>query len=92
MSGGYFDHNQYRIAQIADDIEHLIGSNDDETLDDWGTPRGRGYSEATIAKFKEAVRTLRRAEAMAQRVDWMVSDDDSEDTFHKRWDKEVQNA
>lgn len=89
MSGGHFDYQQYRALDIAAMIDELIASNEDTSLDEFGSPRGRDYSAATIAKFKEASATLKRAAAMAQRVDWLVSGDDGEDSFHKRWDEEM---
>ena len=89
MSGGHFNYQQYRALDIAVMIDELIASNDDTSLDEYGSRRGRGYSAATIAKFKEASATLKRAAAMAQRVDWLVSGDDGEDSFHKRWDEEM---
>ncbi len=90
MSGGHFEYQQYRIEDIARGIEELIESNDDESLNEWGDRRGRGYSVETIEKFKIAVDTLRKAAIMAQRVDWLVSGDDGEDSFHRRWDKELK--
>jgi hypothetical protein len=90
MSGGHFDYQQYRIEDIARSIEELIKSNDDESLNEWGFRRGNGYSAETIEKFKTAVDTLRKAAVMAQRVDWLVSGDDGEDSFHHRWDEELK--
>jgi len=84
MSGGHFDYQQYQLNNIADQIEELISSNDDETLNKWGQPRGHGFSAATVAEFKTAVRLLRQAYVYAQRIDWLVSDDDSEKSFHRR--------
>ena len=40
-------------------------------------------------RFKIASHTLKKAATMAQRIDWLVSGDDGEDTFLKRWAKEV---
>ena len=84
MSGGHFDHNQYRIEYIADEIEELIASNNDESLDEWGYRVGRGYSADTIAEFEKAIRCLRLAFIYAHRIDWLVSGDDSEESFHTR--------
>ena len=90
MSGGHFEYQQYRIEDIAKSIEELIKSNDDESLNEWGYRRGGGYSAETIEKFKTAVDTLRKAAIMAQRVDWLVSGDDGEDSFHRRWAEELE--
>ena len=89
MSGGHFEYDQYRIGRIIDDIQELIDSNDDESLNDFGYKRGRGYAPETIARFKAAVFTLHKAQIMAQRVDWLVSGDDGEDSFHQRWNEEL---
>jgi len=91
MSGGYFDHDQFRIVQIADAVESLIVTNDDKTPDEWGNPKGRGYTPQTIARFREALICLRRAAVYAQRIDWLVSCDDGEDSFHRRLAKELAN-
>jgi hypothetical protein len=90
MSGGHFEYQQYRLHDIASQIKELIESNDDESLNEWGYRRGHGYSAETIEKFKTAVDTLRKAAIMAQRVDWLVSGDDGEDSFHRRWAEELK--
>lgn len=91
MSGGYFEYNQHRVREIAEDIERLIATNNDETLNDYGDRKGRAYSPEIIARFQEAVHTLNQAADMAQRVDWLVSDDDGPESFLKRWKKEVRS-
>ena len=73
MSGGHFDYAQYKIGDIADSIEQLISEDED----------GR-YTEETIVQFCTALWLLRRAQIYAQRIDWLVSCDDGEDSFHKR--------
>ena len=90
MSGGHFNYGQYRIEDIARDIDELIDSNDDESLNEYGQTRGHGYSPEIIEKFKEAAFNLRRSAQMAQRVDWLVSGDDGPEGFLKRWEKEVK--
>ena len=89
MSGGYFDHDQFRIAEIADAVESLIVTNDDKTQNECGSTKGYGYTPQTIARFREALICLRRAAVYAQRIDWLVSDDDGEDSFHRRLDEEL---
>jgi len=89
MSGGHFNYDQRRISDIAEDIRTLIENNDDDSLDEWGDHRGRGYSPETIARFKEALPVLERAYIYAQRIDWLVSGDDGEESFHKRLMEEL---
>lgn len=81
MSGGHFDYVQYKIGQAADEVEQEILNN--SVKDEWGY--SNDYSEETLAKFKECQKTLQKAAAMLQRVDWLISGDDGEETFHERW-------
>ena len=73
MSGGTFDYNQYRIEDIATEIEREIERND-----------ANEYSLETIAEFRKAIKALRIAGVYAQRVDWLLAGDDGEDSFHRR--------
>jgi hypothetical protein len=86
MSGGRFNYQQYRLADIEEEIQEIIDSNN--VPDEWGY--AYDYSEETLEKFREAKHTLNRARNMVQRVDWLVSGDDGEDSFHKRWKKDVK--
>ena len=90
MSGGHFDYKQYGLQYVGDVIEELIRSNDDETLDQFGDKRGRGYSLATIKEFYTAVELLRSAFVYAHRIDWLVSGDDGEVTFHERLAEDLE--
>jgi hypothetical protein len=86
MSGGHFDYKQYELGRIADEIEQLILDNDSEEVNKYGDRKGYSYSPKTIAKFKLARMALLCAEIYAQRIDWLVSGDDGEDSFHSRLD------
>lgn len=90
MSGGRFQYQQYNIWQIAEEIQHVIDTNNDETLNEWGDRRGRGYPPAVIARFHEAVKALKIAYTYAQRVDWLLSDDDGEESFLERLEDELE--
>lgn len=49
------------------------------------TPPNKGeYSKETLKEFKNAIHYLKLAEIYLQRIDWLFSGDDSEETFHKR--------
>lgn len=82
MSGGHFDYAQYKLEYIADEICNLIALNNNPEAE---------YSAETIAKFLEADKTLRLAAVMVQRIDWLVSGDDSEASFHRRWDEDIKS-
>ena len=70
MSGGHFDYNQGYISRIADDLEASL--KDDS------------FSPETLLEFRKGYDLLRRAYVYAQRIDWLLSDDDGEDDFHQR--------
>ena len=78
MSGGYFNYDQDRMDAIAEDIEITIKYNSPD------------YDGTTIQKFEEAAVVLRKAAIMVQRIDWLLSGDDGEDTYHERWYEELK--
>ncbi len=84
MSGGHFNYKQHRLLDIADDIGSEILTNDSTEKDEWGNNIGRHYSPETIVEFEKAVKALKLAYVYAQRIDWLLSCDDGEDSFHKR--------
>lgn len=90
MSGGSFDYDQYRIGQIADQIEQEV--RDNGAKPDWwvGEWDGRRYSDETMAEFRKGVWLLRKAEVYAQRIDWLLAGDDGEDTFHERLKEDLE--
>jgi hypothetical protein len=90
MSGGHFDYAQYHMECIADEIERLVADNESLKRDEYGDFIGQHYPSLIIERFKEAAHTTRQAQEMAQRVDWLVSDDDGEESFMTRWDREVR--
>ena len=105
MSGGAFDYNQYKIGDIADDIEKTIQRNGRKKTKEelkeecWHQPDWYEkypedlyyyeYPDEVIEKFKEAVKILRQAEVYAQRVDWLLSGDDGEESFLKRLEEDL---
>ena len=89
MSGGHLFYQQHCIEEIAWEIESLIWTNDDETLDQYGERIGNGYPPEIIEKFLTAAYALRRAVAMVKRIDYLVSGDDGPDTFLRLWEEDV---
>ncbi len=90
MSGGHFDYDQYKISQIAESIESLIYRNDSKEKNEYGDSLGYGFSKETIKEFEKAVKILKEAAVYAQRIDWLVSGDDGEETFHKRLKNDLE--
>lgn len=90
MSGGHFGYKQYEIGYIADEVEQLIIENNTEELDEWGYRKGCHFSEETMVEFRKGLELLRQADIYAQRIDWLVSGDDGEDSFHSRLKKDLE--
>jgi len=84
MSGGHFDYKQHSLLDMADSIGSAILNNDSTAQDEWGSDIGRHYTPETIAEFEKAVKALKLAYVYAQRIDWLLSCDDGEDSFHRR--------
>ena len=90
MSGGFFNHSQYTLDQSAADIEDEIYYNDSEEVNEYNDKRGNGFSEDTIQEFKLAVWYLKQAMVYTQRIDWLLSGDDGEETFHQRLKRDLE--
>lgn len=86
MSGGYFDYAQYKLEDMADEIRNLITLNESPTFN-----KEEKFSAETVAKFLDADKALRIAAVMVQRIDWLVSGDDGEESFHERWDEDIKS-
>jgi hypothetical protein len=90
MSGGHFQYEQYKLQMIADEIEQLIIDNESEEVNRYGDKKGYHFSKETIAEFKAAVALLKVSHVFVQRIDWLVSGDDGEDSFHRRLKDELK--
>lgn len=90
MSGGHWDYIQYRFQDIADDLDRLIEQNSSEELNEWGDTVGRHYSPKTVEKLKTTAKHVRETAIMLQRTDYLLEGDDNEESFHKRWNEELE--
>lgn len=106
MSGGRFSYKQYEIENIADSIESHIERNGrkktkEELKDEgWRDPDWYKkypedsyhyeYPAEVIEKFKDGVKLLRMAQVYAQRIDWLLSGDDGEESFLKRLKEDLE--
>ena len=93
MSGGHFDYNQHRIRDIADSVEDIIRKNckkKDYKIESWENEYYYEYPPEVITKFKEGLDILRKAEVYAQRIDWLVSGDDGEESFLERLKEDLE--
>ena len=106
MIGGSFQYDQYKIGYIADQIEEVIIKNgvkktpEDLKQEGWRDPdwykkypedlSHYKYPDEVIEKMKEAVRALKIAQEYAQRVDWLLSGDDGEESFLSRLEENLK--
>lgn len=108
MSGGNWDYIQYRFTDIAEDIDKLVEKNgkaktkeeiknDSWYGDDWYDkyPEDRchyKYPDDVIEEFKKASAIVKLAQIYVQRIDWLVSGDDGEESFITRLKKYIDEA
>lgn len=99
ISGGKFNYLQFRLPEIYETIQDYIDKNgkelsEEEINNHWFDPEyfekypeekyHHKYSDETIREFKEAIEIIKLAEVYIQRIDWLLSGDDGEESFHKR--------
>lgn len=95
MSGGTFDYNQYKITDIADEIQSRL-DRQGQTMDDrWHSSYDLPFTYMTFPpeaeqRLKDAVKALRIAAIYAQRADWYLAGDDGEESFVRRLDEELK--
>ena len=89
MSGGRFDYLQYRFTEIVDVIEQeIIDNNAEPRPKDWFKPNN--FCEETIAEFRKGIEYIKKAQIYVQRIDWLLSGDDGEESFLKRLKEELK--
>lgn len=91
MSGGFFEYNQYKIYQIAEELEDVILKNGKKRVrrESWEDENYYEYSPEVIAKFKEGLELLKKAHIYAHRIDWLLSGDDGQESFLERLESDL---
>ena len=82
MSGGHYSYNQSNIQLIAEELEQYIAEIENSEVD--------YYSIDTLNEMKIGLSVLKTAFVYAQRIDWLLSGDDSEESFHKRLKEDLE--
>jgi hypothetical protein len=106
MSGGHWDYLQYRFTDVAEDVKKLIEKNGKEkterelTEDSWRDPEWYEkypedkfhykYSDEIIEKFKEGLKHIELAQIYMQRLDWLLSGDDGDESFISRLEEDLK--
>lgn len=102
MSGGHFDHDQYRIQLIIESIEKELSkqgklkNKEDlwmhkEYYDEHPEEKYYyTYPEDIQQIFKDGILVLKKAYIYAQRIDWFLSGDDGDDSLRERLAEELK--
>ena len=106
MSGGAFNYDQYKIGYMVDQIEETVVKNGVEKTPEelknegWRDPDWYKkypedlfhykYPDEVIEKMKEGIEVLKRAQIYAQRIDWLLSGDDGEESFLSRLEENLK--
>ena len=78
MSGGRWNYGHEKLFAAANTIEKMAARNP------------YGDDAATLAEFSTAARLMRLAAIYWRRIDWLVSADDSAESFHMRLQRELR--
>jgi hypothetical protein len=76
MSGGHYDYQQHAVSNLAADLEETL--NEDLEL-----------PEKIRGDILLAIGLLKRSAIYVQRLDWLLSGDDSEETYRQRLEEEI---
>ncbi len=79
MSGGEFEYLQrrYEWGDAIEKISKHIQNNPDE------------YNEKTLLEFEEGLFIIQLARIYLERIDYLLSGDDGEDSFHTRLSEDI---
>jgi len=107
MSGGQWDYLQYRLRDVWEEVEELIEKSgqpktEDELKEeswhgiDWYEkyPEDKFHSEfpeEVLEEFKKGVEAIKLAQIYMQRMDWLLSGDDGEESFLSRLKEDIND-
>ena len=106
MSGGEFGYLQNRLEwDFIDRVRAVIEKNNTEIPKDLKRIYDfdidvniekkkefySQYSDETIKEFENAIEIVSKAKIYIQRIDWLMSGDDSEEAFHRRLKSDLSN-
>ena len=86
MFGDHFDYIPLRFSDTIEKLQELIDTND--KVDEFGYKRN--YSKETLEVIEECRSLFERGVILLHRIDWLVSDDDGEDCFHRRIKEDLE--
>ena len=104
MSGGYWGYFEYRFTDVVGDIKSIIEKNckektkeelsyyNPEYYEKWPEEKYHyKYSDEVIEEFKKGVEIIVQAQIYTQRLDYLLSRDDGEETFLEQLKEDLDN-
>ena len=70
---------------------HLYTYQEHEPDEDGEIPYYPDYTPETLAEFRKGIEILKKASVYAQRIDWLISGNDGEDSFHERLEEDLKD-
>jgi len=92
MSGGHFDYKQHHIDDIICEMENIIKNNNKEidSLEYFGEyDQNHNLSPEVIVEINKGIVFLKLAHIYTHRIDYLLSGDDSEESFFKRIEEDL---
>lgn len=84
MSGGYFEYQQYHIQDIIEKLEETkVKIENDEEYHQYDKKK------ELLQEISNGIDYLSLAQIYTQRLDWLFSGDDGEDSFFERLEEEL---
>jgi hypothetical protein len=106
MSGGHWDYLQYRFTDVVEDIQNIVERNGKEKTreelknESWRDPEWyekypedkfhHKYPDEVIKEFNKGAEIIKKAQVYMQRIDWLLSGDDGEESFIKRLKEDLE--
>ena len=106
MSGGHWDYLQYRFTDVVEDIQNIVDRNGKEKTreelknESWRDPEWyekypedkfhHKYPDEVIKEFNKGAEIIKKAQVYMQRIDWLLSGDDGEESFIKRLKEDLE--
>ena len=105
MSGGRFEYSQYRLTDVLEIIDREIERNgkpktseemkqefyhDSEWYEKYPEDKFHyKYPEEVIEEFKKGLEIIETAQIYMQRIDWLLSGDDGDESFIERLKRDL---
>lgn len=79
MSGGHFEYKDVFLQDISDELKQVILDNNSDNLDD--DRYNFSYSDEVIIELNKISEQAETLGQLLHHADWLLSGDDSEETF-----------